>query len=156
MCNVNRPEEHYAEWHKSVAEGYILRDPTYMRCLKQRILRHREQNGGYQGMRAGEMGDAVQQVQSFSHARWVSCRNLLYDILPVHTLRNCLEARSHVKCSYPKTNKQWCRRKLLEVKGVFIILMLVMASWVYAYLQTYQVVFTKYAWFLLCASITLQ
>ena len=34
-------------------------------------------------------------------------------------------------------------RKLLKVMDVFIILIVVMASWLYAYVQTYQIVYLK-------------
>ena len=64
---------------------------------------------------------------------------------------------SHVKCSYHKRHKnenkqtktQRGKRKPLEVMDMLITLIVVMVSWVYAYVKTQQTVYFKYVQFLI-------
>ena len=58
ICNIDKPEGHYAKKNKPIGERHILHDSTYMQCLKQ-THRSREQKGvdarGWHGGVGGEL-----------------------------------------------------------------------------------------------------
>ena len=57
--NMDEPSGHYAKRNKSVPEGQILLDSSYVRFLKQSNQRSRENNGGRQGLGAGRNGELL-------------------------------------------------------------------------------------------------
>ena len=56
---MDEPSGHYAKPNKSVPEGQILLDSSYVRFLKQSNQRSRENNGGRQGLEAGRNGELL-------------------------------------------------------------------------------------------------
>lgn len=154
---------HYSALKKKITSNNMLNEislsqkntaiSTNRRYLKSPLIEVDNTVVVTRGWGEGKKGVVVQWVKSFSYAYWINSRNLLYNIVPIvnSVVLFTLEFVKKIELSlnaFPTTTQQnkWTKGYTESFRGVGYICYLNCGevSWVFAYVQTLQILHIKY------------